>query len=73
MCTFPTGLLISVSDKNMLLICSKAHNIHQIMEMVINVNLYMYVFIYLLELLVFQIISLEGESNNLAYKKNKSK
>jgi len=43
------------------------------MEMVINVNLYMYVFIYLLELLVFQIISLEGESNNLAYKKNKSK
>jgi len=31
-----------------------------------------YLFIYLLKLLVFQIISLEGKSNNLAYKKNKS-
>jgi hypothetical protein len=36
------------------------------MVMVINANLYMYVIIYLLKLLVFQIISLEGKSNNLA-------
>jgi hypothetical protein len=44
------------------------------MAMIINANLYMYVFIYLLKLLVFQIISLEGKSNNIAYKKiNKSK
>ena len=63
---------MSVLDINLFLICSKAHNIHQMMAMTINANLYMYVFIYLLKLLVFQIISLEGKSKNLAYKKDKS-